>query len=399
MLKKLMIFLFIFILVIHPIFIENTNAQTLGDLKSELKNKQDELNQNKANQALTEQEISKVNSSISSIQSQISQTYIDIDNLTIEIESLNEQILAKEQEVKDIINFVQVSNGESAYLEYMFGAKDFTDFIYRVAVSEQLTVYNEKLIEEYNEMIEQNKQKQVEIEKKRVLLGQKQEELQQQKKQLGQELNTIASTSIGLEDEIQEAKEVIAMYEEKGCSDSEDISTCGKSLLPPGTAFFRPLESGYVTSEWGTRYYIGRTFHEGIDMGAREGTTVYAIANGLVSSIFRKTSCGGNMVVVHHNINNVTYTSVYAHLLTISVSEGEAVTRSTVIGTSGGQSTKSYDRCTGGAHLHLTVARGLYGVDYTSWSAMNYTYSINPRNVINFPGGTYNSWSDRVTAY
>lgn len=397
--KKFLIGIFVIFLVIHPIFLGTAKAQTLGDLREELKKKQNEFNQNKANQALTEQEIINVNASINSIQSQINQTYIDIDNLTIEIEKLNEQIIKKEQEVKDIISFVQVSNGESAYLEYMFGASDFTDFIYRVAVSEQLTQYNEKLIDEYNTMIDTNKKKQEEIEKKRVSLGEKQVELQKKKEQLGQQLNTIASTSISLEDEIEEAKEVIALYEKKGCEDHEDISICGRSILPPGTAFFRPLESGYVTSEWGTRYYLGRTFHEGIDFGVREGTTVYSIATGMVSSIFHKTSCGGNMVVVHHNINNVTYTSVYAHLLTINVSEGQSVTRNTVIGTSGGQSTKSYDKCTGGAHLHLTVARGLYGVDYTSWSVMNYQKSINPRNVINLPSGTYNPWSDRVTAY
>ena len=397
--KKLAIILFSFFLIVHPIFLGTAKAKTLGDLQNELEQKQNEYSENQQNKANTEQEINNVNASILSIEKQISQTYVDIDNLTIEIEKLNSEIEEKEKEVKDIISFVQVSNGESAYLEYMFGAKDFTDFIYRIAISEQLTEYNDKLIDEYNGMIESNKQKQKEIESKRETLGKKQEELQKKKQQLGEELNTIASTSISLEDEIQEAKEIIAMYVEKGCEPHEDIATCGRNILPPGTAFFRPLEAGYVTSEWGTRYYMGKTFHEGIDFGAREGTTVYSIANGMVATIFRKHSCGGNMVLVHHNINNVTYTSVYAHLLTVNVSEGQSVTRGTVIGTSGGQSTKSYDKCTGGAHLHLTVARGLYGVDYTSWSVMNYQKSINPRTVINLPAGTYNPWSDRVTAY
>ena len=180
--KKIIIGMFILLLVTHPIFLGTAKAQTLGQLKDELKQKENEYNQNKINQALTEQEISAVNASIESIKKQISQTYIDIDNLTIEIEKLNTQIAEKEQEVKDIINFVQVSNGESAYLEYMFGAADFTDFIYRVAVSEQLTAYNEKLIDEYNSMIETNKQKQKEIEEKRISLGNQQVELQKKKR-------------------------------------------------------------------------------------------------------------------------------------------------------------------------------------------------------------------------
>ena len=53
-------------------------------------------------------------------------------------------------------------DGESAYLEYTFGARDFTDFIYRTAVAEQLTKYNETLIDEFNKSIEESKQKQEE---------------------------------------------------------------------------------------------------------------------------------------------------------------------------------------------------------------------------------------------
>ena len=107
------------------------------------------------------------------------------------------------------------------------------------------------------------------------------------------------------------------------------------------------------------------------------------------------------MVLVHHNINGKTYTSVYAHLLSINVSEEQNVTSDTVIGRSGGESTKSYDSCTGGAHLHLTVATGLYGIDYKgagAWNLMNYTYSINPRSVINFPSGS-NPFTNRMTKY
>ena len=52
------------------------------------------------------------------------------------------------------MKFVQISNGETNYLEYIFGATDFTDFIYRVSVAEQLGEYNDRLIKEYNADIE-----------------------------------------------------------------------------------------------------------------------------------------------------------------------------------------------------------------------------------------------------
>lgn len=392
--------LFLISLIMIPIFtapVDKVEAKTLGDLKKELENKKNELSENKQQQQLTTQQINNINNKITNVKNEISQTYVDIANLDADIESLNNQIEEKQAQVKEIVNFLQISNGSSAYLEYIFGAKNFTDFIYRLSVSEQLAKYNEKLVDEYNEMIEKNKAKQKEIEEKRVSLGIQQETLVTEKDKLGEELESLESVNIDIADDIEYQKEIIELYKSKGCEDNEDISTCGRKTLPRGTAFYRPLVSGVVTSEWGTRYYMGKSWHEGIDLGANEGTPVYAIGTGMVANVLVRNSCGGNMVVVHHNINGQTYTSVYAHLLSIAVSKEQVVDRNTLIGYTGGGSTKSYDRCTGGPHLHLTVARGLYGVDY-GWYAMNYTYSVNPRTLINFPSGR-NRWTDRLTAY
>ena len=387
------------ILLFNFILIPNINAQTLGDLKSDLKSKESKLSENNTKKQLTEQEIQEVSSNIKSIEHDIDKTYTDIEKLQQESDELRDEIEEKNEQIKQLLSYVQHSNGESTYLEYIFGATSFTDFIYRVAVSEQMSAYNDKLIDEFNETIEKNKQKEKEIEEKRKTLALQQEQLQEKKVQLGEELKSISSTAISIEDEIASAKEIITMYEKKGCKDNENIATCGKSILPPGTAFYRPLVQGYITSEWGPRDYIGRSFHEGLDHGTPEGTTVYAIGNGVVANLMYRNSCGGNMVIVHHNINGVAYTSVYAHLLSMNVSKGQTVTKDSIIGYSGGQSTQSYDRCTTGAHLHLTVAKGLFGVDYTSWNYLNYTASINPRNVINYPAGRYNRWNDRITKY
>jgi len=394
--KKIISIFTILIFLIPSFYVPTVKAKTLGDLKKELENKQNELSQNQQQQNQTQQQIDATNQSIENTKKSIEGTYQDIADLDKEIENLNLEIEEKEKEMKEIMSYVQVSSGESAYLEYAFGAKDFTDFIYRMAVAEQLTTYNDDLIKKYNQMIEESKQKQKEIEEKRVQLSQQQEELQQKVKSLGQELEDLESVNIDIEDDIAYQREIIEMYKNKGCKDHEDIATCGRAALPAGTAFYRPTLSGFVISEWGTRYFMGKTFHEGLDVSIPEGTPVYAIGNGMVATLMIKNSCGGNMVVVHHNINGKTYTSVYAHLLSINVQKEQIVNRNTIIGYSGGQSTKSYDRCTSGAHLHLTVATGFYG-DY-NWYQMNYVYSIDPRSVINFPSGR-NYWYDRITAY
>lgn len=399
--KKKFAILSLFIMVIPMLYIPKTNAETLGDLEAKLNKKQQELDETNNKKAQTQAEINTVNQNITNIKNEISKTYKDIASLDEQIEKLNNDISTKEKEIKDILSFVQISNGESAYLEYAFGAKDYTDFIYRVAIAEQLSNYNKEKVKEFNSMIEQNKQKQKEIEEKRVALGKKQGELDTELSKLDKEMEEIKSTSVSQSDEIKAQQKIIDSYKKLGCKSNDDINSCSKGVLPPGTAFYRPLVSGRVKSEWGTRYYMGKSFHEGIDMGVSEGNTVYAIGSGKVKLIMRQNSCGGNMVLVHHNINGKTYTSVYAHLLSINVSEEQNVTSDTVIGRSGGESTKSYDSCTGGAHLHLTVATGLYGIDYKgagAWNLMNYTYSINPRSVINFPSGS-NPFTNRMTKY
>lgn len=396
---RIMLEVFLIIIFIVPTFVapETVSAKTLADLKAELAAEQAAYEATQNAKALTESQMAQVNKDIISVKNQIEQTYADINNLLDEIDKLNIEIAAKEEEMKEIIKFLQVSNGDAAYLEYAFGAKSFTDFIYRMAVSEQLADYNDKLIDEYNTMIETNKNKQIEIENKRVDLGNQQISLTAKYTSLGQTASTLADSSLSIADEIKAQKEIIEFYEDLGCKDNENISVCGRETLPPGTAFYRPMANGYVTSEWGTR---GSGWHEGIDQSnSTYGVNVYAIANGKVVYIFPKHSCGGNMVVVHHNINGQTYTSVYAHLKTINATVGDNVTKDYVIGTMGGGSdTEYYDTCTFGAHLHLTVATGLYGVDYKSWSAMSYTYSINPRSVINYPS-TWTYWSDRLTKY
>ena len=135
------------------------HAQTLRSLKAELTKKEQELNESNNKKKYTESQMSNKRSRINSINQEI----VDIQNetvtLTEEIETLNGEIKEKEEEIKEIVNYYQISNSESAYLEYIFNATSFTDFIYRLAISEQLSSYNDKLVDEYNNKIKENEQK------------------------------------------------------------------------------------------------------------------------------------------------------------------------------------------------------------------------------------------------
>lgn len=387
--------------ILLPSFIvpvDVVSAKTLGDLKNELAKLEKDYASNQQQKEFTEQEMKNIENTIASIDKQVEQIHVDVKNLSDEIIKLNEDIEKKEQEVKDIVAFLQVSNGESAYLEYAFGAKDFTDFIYRMAISEQLTDYNDKLVEQYNQMIKDNEKKKVDLAEKEKKLEETQKKKQQELSKLGTQLKKIADIKVSIADDIKSQKDAIKLYSDLGCKDNQDINVCGRAVLPPETSFWRPVKSAYISSNFGNRcfYLNGKytcDFHSGIDMAAGGTVPVYAIGKGIVADTVQ-WSCGGRIIFINHSINGVNYTSVYMHLRKIYVSKGDVVSKDTQIGLMGGNpSTEYWDTCSTGQHLHLTISYGLY----KGWSGV-INGLINPRNLINFPSSG-SSFYDRTSRY
>lgn len=385
------------------IFVLDIDAKTLGELEYELSNKKNELSNNQAQQKLTEDEMKTINNNLAIIQKNINQIQIDTTNLENEITALEEEIIVKKEEINKIISYFQISSGDSAYLDYVMGAQDFTDFIYRSSVTEQLTKYNDDLIASFNATIDENNAKKEELANKKVELSNQQKEMHIAYEKLGTSLASYSEQEMIITNEVESLQEMVKIYKNKGCKSNEDIATCGRKTLPEGTAFYRPLVTGYVTSWFGGRDCSDPRVscgHNGIDFSTYNKTNVpvYSIGTGMVAAITYKSSCGGNMVFVHHKLTNGnTYTSVYMHLYKINVSKGDTVTKDTVIGIMGGGSTTPWDYCSTGPHSHLGIATGLYGIDY-SGSSLRSRY-INPRSVINTPGSLYTPFYDRFTAF
>ncbi len=118
----------------------------------------------------------------------------------------------------------------------------------------------------------------------------------------------------------------------------------GTKKLPPliGTGTFINPVRGKITSRFGTRW--GR-MHEGIDIGARTGTSVQAADGGTV--IYAGwDGAYGNVIRINHGGGKV---SVYAHLSKILVKKGSKVFQGQHIGNVG-----STGRSTG-PHLHFEI--------------------------------------------
>lgn len=378
--KKRFLFLLLMVFLFLPI--GKVEAKTLDDMYKQLAELKNEKAESQSKKQLTEQEMKKINEEIASINSSIEQAKADIKQAEADIVTSQEKIKEKEEETKELLKFLQLSSGENVYLEYLFAAESYTDFIYRYSIVTQLSSYNENLMTELNTLI-------TELEDKKIVLANKQKELEKNKTNLNTKLSSLGSQikeldedAISIDDEIKTVQDSISYYESLNCGRYVDVTSCVK--VPYATSFKFPVAKGMITSNFGWRYIFGSTsFHNGIDIsGFGEGTNVYAAADGYVGAIIYRASCGGNKIYIHHNVNGTKYTTAYLHLLSMKVKVGDVVKQGQIIATSGGgASTMSYDSCSTGSHLHFTIASGWYlGSGYTGYS----TYvanSIDPRDI------------------
>ena len=377
-------------------------ASTLRELREEYNQKLEEYNKNKEEEKLTKEEITKINSNIVLIQSNIEKGQQEIIVINNEIADLEIKMAEKDKEIKKILNFLQVSEGENVYLEYAFGAQTFTDFIYRMAVTEQLSDYNDKLIKEFNEMIETNKKKKEDIAAKEVEMKKQQADMKVQLSKLESHVGELYEDYIDISASLETQKTIIDAIEAMGCGLDENIGVCAANTLLNDTSFWRPTTSGYMSSNYGMRWHPTQgiyKLHTGVDIAMPSWTPVYSVALGIVRAVTHKYYCGGNMIFITHRVNGRYYTSVYMHLSSINVNVGDLVTKDTIIGYSGGDpNVTTWDQCTTGGHLHLSMLYGQVGIDYYAWSNEFYASLIDPRQVINLPG-LYGSYYNRTTRY
>ena len=384
--KKILCLTFCLFFAVNVVY-ATSNDTTLKDLRDKLAKYEKESQDIIKKKEEVNKKINGINNELGIIAKDIEESDQKIQEAQLKIEKLEIDIDNKKLEIDNLINFEQISSGDNIYLEYIFNAKTFTDFIYRVSIVEQLSKYNDELIDDMNKLIDENK-------KTKEDLKLKIEENENQALKLNELLNKYNLTVDDLTDEhvdvkedlIASQKEVKAyetMYKKYGCKETDTILDCMK--IPYADGLTRPLNKGYIgtkTSEFGMRFHPTQhvyKMHYGLDIGTPMGSKVYASAAGIVSKItrvsrpdVRGSSCGGNKIYIKHRINGQEYTTVYMHLHTINpeLKAGQSfVTLDTVIGTSGGG--ESYDRCTTGPHLHFGVMKGS-------------TY-VNPRNYVKFP--------------
>lgn len=122
--------------------------------------------------------------------------------------------------------------------------------------------------------------------------------------------------------------------------------------------FFGPPVAGnvVVVSDFGRRVPpktskgVGSEFHRGVDVRARQGTPLYATADGKVIHAGNLSGCGQTVRIEHSlSVSSKKIWTDYCHMSKIIVKVGDMVTKGQRIGDAGNTGNS------GGAHLHYAL--------------------------------------------
>lgn len=397
MMKKVFIRSLIIVLTLVLIFPLDVNAavSTYGQMLDDLAKAEKELKENQQSISNNKNQISQDNKSINALKQEIEEMGVETEKLQEEITSANEDIARKKEQTKSIISYLQMSQGENLYLEYIFGTDSITDLVYRLAVVEQITEYNNTIVSELETLIKTNEKRKVVLAEKEKKYGEKIETLNSEIKKLHSNIAALGDLSPGLEQEVKTKKELVNYYKSQGCSKRTDRIGIDCAVTATNATFSRPIQEGYVTSNVGYRW--GK-LHRGIDLGSPYGrnTKLYSIGNGVIKSIWRDAYGAKCVNVEYKTTKGIYYTAIYCHLdRYANIYNGMKVTPDTVLG---------YMGDTGyafGVHLHLEVFPCRIYTDYEcrNWSSyVNFTEKKwkegykGAQSVISFPTKTYVKW-------
>ncbi len=146
--------------------------------------------------------------------------------------------------------------------------------------------------------------------------------------------------SFGMGGEYQDVDE--NYYEEYVKASSEvDLSTdLNKMIIPL---------KGNITSAYGWRIHPktkNKSFHTGVDIGAKSGTNIKTVLDGVVEEIVFDDSVYGNYIIISHENNTQT---MYAHCSKIIAESGDEVIKGDTIAQVGSTGLST------GPHLHFEV--------------------------------------------
>jgi murein DD-endopeptidase MepM/ murein hydrolase activator NlpD len=335
-----------------------TKMKELEDLNDTLEKYEQRFNDKKkeANQVLVqiddlEGNMTALEKEIRELEGQIQQTQDEISVLEQDIAVSTEHLNQRAEYLnKRLVQIYQ--QGDVSYLEVIFQATSFADFLTRFDLIEKIAEKDIALLHEIHDqralLFDQKAELEAKSQQLTAMKDQTQSKHQQMELQSEQKRNLLNS----IEDEkaayLKAMDELEASQQELEELIRELQSRNKAAYMDSGTMAW-PVPGYYdISSPYGMRKHpiFGDTrLHTGIDIPAPKGTLAAASAKGMV--IFAGTKTGyGNCVILDHGGGVSTQ---YAHLSKITVNTGALVDKGGKIGEVGSTGWST------GNHLHFGI--------------------------------------------
>lgn len=369
--------------------------------QAELEKLQQEMKELSTEIKRIDEAYAETNKKVREKRAEIEEVQESIEELKAEIIIIEDRIEERDELLKDRARSMYQTGGTVNYLEVVLGAKTFSDFLDRVSALSVIAQQDRNILDAHIEdhlLLEEAKE-QVELELEKLeghlvdlealmaeLEGQRKEkdqvmgQLQDKEGEVHADLENLDGEEeilrmqkAALQKELKayeaaeaerKKQEEAAAVSSRGTSDSgsstskSTSSSSGSSQVHSapavtGTGFMRPA-TGSITSRFGPRAFSGGRMHYGIDIGknGRSGDVpIVAVQSGTVVQSYYSSSYG-NVVLLAHNVNGKSITTLYAHLENREVSAGQSVSKGQRLGMMGNTG-HSF-----GAHLHFEVHEG-----------------------------------------
>ena len=255
--------------------------------------------------------------------------------------------------------------GTVSYWSILFNAEDFSDLLDRIAdvdavmgydnqVMEQLIAARQELERLQGELESARAEEQAAREQQEAKKAEQQAKVAEAQKLLDQINADAAEVNRQLDAEDAAAASIQAEITRKQKQLEEERKQQNVTLPPTGSGYQWPLPSSCLTltSAFGYRMHpidLVPHSHTGIDVAAAGGTPIYAAKGGQVIMSVYGTGVNwsyGNFVVIDHGDGTTT---LYAHMSSRAVSEGQLVSQGQTIGYVGNTGNSQ------GNHLHFEV--------------------------------------------